>query len=928
MKRVPTLWAFSAVTTLAACAAASELAEHEGRDGDTEGARGSELAAGGTTAEPDEPCSAMPCSTTPDAALAAGAAAGAAAAAAAAGPLYITGQNQWTRASSNNQNESTNDTTLAPGDPSPAAAELRVGNNPETRALTRSFMGFPIASVAGKQILAAKIGGRVDHTYKCGANRPTYVYRSAAIAAAPRQAWPGPALQKLVGVVNVHANETSCGEPNMPFEITSATLVSDLQASANANAARYVIALSAGENVSGLNEANAERWMRYFLSDFKLTVRYNSRPATPTALSVDGKGCVAGANRPFVKTRTPVLRARVTDPDGDTLDVYFAWAKWSGSAWVNQPGNGKQSKVPNGGTAVFTATGNVDDGIYTFRAQSNDSPSHTPFLSSNVTANPGNCEWQVDVSAPAVPTVSSDVYHEGAAGCPGGACGSVGQTGRFTFSSSPDTKTFLWGSSDPPTTPVTPVTLGGSVTVDWTPTSSGPRSLYVKAIDRAGNESTRVYQFAVAAESTALAHWTLADASGATELADNTGNGNSLTVGSGTLGAPGRIVPGPDGVPRSALQLDGSGDGGTAAGPIIADASKSFSVAASVKLAANTATQNVVDQGGATSSAFILEYEQTTNRWKLTAPVANGSAFPGAASTSTPRLNTWTHLVGTYDSAAKQMKLYVNGVLESTATGITVVNPNGPLRLGHHWIGALSDVQVWNRVISAGEVFDLSDPLEVGAVGEYHMGEVGAGPAFDASGMAHDLQLFNGAVIPVAGAGQTGTGLRLDGVDDFAAPDGQVLYTDQSFTVSVSVRPMTIAVPQTFVSQDSTGLTGGFSLALGVEGGGVWKFRIPASATDTDAAHATTASTPALHATTAFHHLIGVFDAQKLEIRLYVDGVLEATTPMNAQWRPWDATGRLLIGRHHEGPGLEPTSGDLDELRVYQGVVTDIHRIP
>jgi hypothetical protein len=650
----------------------------------------------------------------------------------------------------------------------------------------------------------------------------------------------------------------------------------------------------------------------------------NTKPSTPDMLTVDNKPCASGPNRPFVKTTTPTLRAHVTDPDGDAMNVWFAWAKWNGSSFVDEPGGGMQGSVPSGTTAVFNVTGNVDGGIYTFRSQSDDSPSHSPYLVSDVTNIPGNCEWQVDISPPAVPTVTADVYQEGR------TSGSVGQTGRFTLSSSPDTKSFLWGWSDPPTSPLTPSTLGGSVSIDWTPTSSGARTLFVRAIDRAENESNKAYQFIVAPESTALARWLLNDVAGATQLADDTGNGNTLTVTDGVFGAPGRIVPGADGLSRSAMQFDGVDDVATTSGPVLADTSKSFSVAAWVKLADTTASHRALEQvGTAGGSAFALEYDQPTNTWKFTAPAADGSAFPGATSSSTPRLTTWTHLVGTYDSAAKTLKLYVNGTLEKTATGITTWAANGALRIGASWAGAVSEVQVWNRVISDTEVFNLSDPIQVGKVGDWHMDQIGFGPAIDSSDLAHDLTFYNGASIPASGAGHTGTGLRLDGVDDYAAPDGQVLHTDQSFTVSVWARPTTIAVDQVFVSQQSDGGLDGFALYFGNENGGVWKFRKYTSSTDST--NTTFAVAPAVDVTANFRHLVGVFDAQKREMRLYVDGVLLATSPMNAAWQPWDATGPLLIGRDQDftTPGKNNfTNGDLDEVRVYQGVVADVTRIP
>lgn len=836
------------------------------------------------------------------------------------------GTTQWAYASILNSGTSTTDNTVAAGDPSPASTVLKVGNDPESSHLIRSFMRFPIGAVAGKQILAAMIGGRVDHTTKCSAFRPTYFYRSGAIAVTPRQAWPGPQLQVLLGNNSVHANEKNCNEPNMPFEVSSPALISDLQGFATANASDYFVAISAGENGNGLNETHSERWMRYFLNDFRLHITFNTKPNTPDNLTVDGKPCTSGAGRPFVKTTTPTLRARVADPDLDTLNVWFAWAKWNGSAFVDEPGGGMQGRVPSGGTALFDVTGNVDGGIYTFRAQSDDGASHHPFLISDVTHMPGNCEWQVDIAPPAIPTVVADVYLEQPAGCSGGPCGSVGQTGRFTFSSSADTTSFRWGFSDPPTNVLSPSTLGGSVAIDFTPTSSGLRTLFVRAIDRAGNESNKAYQFVVAAESTARGRWLLNDPAGATELGDDTGNGNTIAAGGVTLGAPGRIVPGADGVSRSAMQLDGSSPGVATAGPVLAETSKSFSVAAWVKLTDNTISRRVLEQVGTGGSAFRLEYDRTANAWKITAPAVGGTATPGATSTSTPRLHTWTHLVGTYDSAAKVLKLYVNGALERTTTGITTWDANGAMRIGNGWAGAISEVQVWNRVLSATEVFDLSDPVLVGLVGDWHMDEVGPGPTFDSSGMAHDLTFFGGAFIPAAGTGQTGTGLRLDGVNDFAAPDAQVLHTDQSFTISVWARLTTTAVDQTLISQQSSGSHAGFALLFGSESGGVWKLRMHASATDT--ANATFAVAPAVDVT-AYHHLVGVFDAQKAELRLYVDSVLKASTPMNALWQPWPATGPLLIGRHHNSAlGSEFTGGDLDEVRVYQGVVVNVTRIP
>ncbi len=848
-------------------------------------------------------------------------------------PLFVTGQNQWAYATSTNENGPTTDGKIAAGDPSPAAPALRVGNDPGTSRTYRSFLRFPIGTVAHKQVLTAKISGRVDHTWKCTDNRPNYFYRTAGISATPRQAWPGPALQLKLGNNSVHANEDSCTDPNDPFEVSTSTLISDLQTSANNGAANYYVGISAGESTGGTNESNQERWMRYFTNDFRLHITYNTKPNKPDTLTVDGKACASGANRPFIKTTTPTLRARVTDADNDTMDVYFAWAKWNGTSFVDEAGSGwHQDSVPNGGTALKTVTG-VDGGIYTFRAQSNDSPSHSPYLSSDVTHSPGNCEWEVDIMPPAAPTVTPDIYKEGPTGCTGGACGAVGQTGRFTFASSADTKSFLWGWSDPPATVANPTTLGGTVSLDWTPTTAGPHTLYVRAIDRAGNESNKAYQFYVAAPTIPVSRWLLNEPAGATALVDDTGHGNTAwLVGGATAGAPGRLAPGNDGFSRTVLSFDGVDDRAETTGPVIADTSKSFSVAAFVKLGDTSARHSAVSQAGSVNGAFWLEFNNGAWQFTLSSADTTTPTLWTATGTSVPRPDTWTHLAGTYDSASKTLRLYVNGVLEGTATGATGWDANGVFRMGGAsapWKGSLEGVRAWDRVILDSEVPGLVDPTRIGKVAEWRLEEVGPGPAFDGSGFAHDLTFFNGAQIPPSGAGQTGTGLRLDGVDDYVATGETVINTDQSFTVSAWVRMSDTTKYQTILSQATSATNPGFMLyfSSSTDMGLEWKFKIYASGT-ADNTVSTLAATPAA-TPTAYHHLVGVFDAQKREIRLYVDGALKATVAMNAAWQPWHANGPFLIGRTHEGanPAL-PAKADIDEVRVYQGVVTDVTRIP
>lgn len=537
------------------------------------------------------------------------------------------------------------------------------------------------------------------------------------------------------------------------------------------------------------------------------------------------------------------------------------------------------------------------------------------------------CEFTIDLAKPAMPSVKADVYKEGIDVCDGGPCGSVGQTGQFTFAStSPDVVQYKWGMDDPPSTVATPAAMGGSVTVDWVPTEDGFTTLYVDAVDRAGNQSRKVYQFVVGAPSRPLARWKLSDPAGSTVLADATGNGRDLTVtGTVTLGAPGRLAPADDGEPQTAMRVDGTN--GYASSPDLLNTTKSFSVSAWAKLDSKGVDQAVVTSMGGQYGAFYLYYVGADDRWLMLVPsreTENGQVtWWQARSTTVPRVGAWTHLTGTYDSVARTLRLYVNGVLEGTVTGVTTFDATGEVRVGATFRGSVADVRLWERKISNDEAFALADPMVTGRAGEWDFEEAGSRSAIDTSGRFRDLDLFGGAEMPRSGGGHPGSALHLNGEDAYAALGAPALRTDQSFTVAAQVRVEDLTKAQTFVSQQGPGARPGFSLSYDPAGRWVWS--IPASPTDT-----TNLTVAAVAATTPddYHQLTGVLDAQSRSLRLYVDKELKATTAMNAAWQPWQADGGLLVGRAHQG--TVPTGfvdGMVDGLRLYQGAVSDVSRI-
>lgn len=78
-----------------------------------------------------------------------------------------------------------------------------------------------------------------------------------------------------------------------------------------------------------------------------------------------------------------------------------------------------------------------------------------------------------------------------------------------------------------------------------------------------------------------------------------------------------------------------------------------------------------------------------------------------------PALNTWTRLVGVFDAADDQLRLYVNGVLQGTATDSSPFAATGDLAIGRaqydgkpaDWFqGAAGEIKVYDVALTAAQV--------------------------------------------------------------------------------------------------------------------------------------------------------------------------------------------------------------------------------
>ncbi|MFC7484473.1 LamG domain-containing protein [Luedemannella flava] len=361
------------------------------------------------------------------------------------------------------------------------------------------------------------------------------------------------------------------------------------------------------------------------------------------------------------------------------------------------------------------------------------------------------------------------------------------------------------------------------------------------------------------------------------------------------------------------------------------DTSKSFAVSAWVRLGSKSAKYVALSQVGTSTEAFSLRYQPAgglaySDRWVFEVTNSDAAcADPCAAwwraySTSVPAVGRWTHIAVSYDQAAGQIAIYVNGALEGTASGVTAWSATGQTRIGKGFSagfnGQLADAQFWQRTLFDTEVRAAVDQLDNGNTGQWHFNEVYSTPQWDSTMYMNDLNLEGNVSVPASGAGHDGTGMSFPNGTGWAETLEPVVYTDQSFTVSAWAYLTDGSRNRTVIAQDGQ-YDSAFALKYDAVAGGKWTMQM----FDYDDLATTTG--PTASSTSAplntWTQLTGVYDAPAGQIRLYVNGALVASTPFTQSWR---ATGAFTVGRSKwQGNETDHWVGYVDEVRAYAGVV-------
>ena len=207
--------------------------------------------------------------------------------------------------------------------------------------------------------------------------------------------------------------------------------------------------------------------------------------------------------------------------------------------------------------------------------------------------------------------------------------------------------------------------------------------------------------------------WALDEISGTTTT-DRSGNDNNGTLANMTT--PGCWVSGKIG---KALQFDGVDDYVNCGAGSSLDITDKLTVEAWIKPDTRSGFHVITCKNSYT-------YFFTMVSGKLELLIGNSSANAwnvGVISNTVLNSSSWYHVVGAYDSATGEAKLYINGALDNTATGTAQAigsRPTGWLSVGcaygsaYYFNGVIDELNIYPRLLSADEIAGHSSILTAG----------------------------------------------------------------------------------------------------------------------------------------------------------------------------------------------------------------------
>ncbi|BCJ36383.1 hypothetical protein Athai_38860 [Actinocatenispora thailandica] len=238
-----------------------------------------------------------------------------------------------------------------------------------------------------------------------------------------------------------------------------------------------------------------------------LQIFYNRTPHTVAAstslatVGADKAACDSSAPFPYIgktiATNTPVLSAKISDPDGDPLQATFHyWLKVSGTT-VHSGTSG--DNLASGSTAKFSIPSSFIDTL----SNGDTVGWHVQVTDGQATSSwSPSCYFTVEPDAPGAPSITAETGSDGTVPYPdtdngGGTGAAAGTPATFDVANTQAGTTataFIYHLDTPPATVNTPsyekVTANNNAaSLTIKPYAPGPHTLWVGALDAAGDAS-------------------------------------------------------------------------------------------------------------------------------------------------------------------------------------------------------------------------------------------------------------------------------------------------------------------------------------------------------------------------------------------------------------------------------------------------------
>ncbi|MFF4057454.1 hypothetical protein ACFYZ8_13380 [Streptomyces sp. NPDC001668] len=397
----------------------------------------------------------------------------------------------------------------------------------------RSYFQLAVPSaVYDSHIVSATVDAKENYSASCSLSSDVSLYWSGAISSSTT--WNAkPSLTSKLATKSFGPACTS--EPSGGFPVTST-----IAKGAAAHWKSWTFALVNSQNSSG--DGN---YFKRFDNNPSMSIEYNHVPNKPGTLATKvgstSLGCGTATPYPIVgktlATTPPTLNAKVSDTDKDALAATYSYWVGSGSATTTASATvASGANAPKQLPSSFMS-GLADGSVVSWKVTSSDGK--------DTSATSATCHFTVDLHSPAQPTVTSadNLYPEDQPGAT-----AAGTPGNFTVSVDPGTNgnnaaKFLYGLDAAPPTSNTPAAqtktaVSNKATITVTPVAPGTHTLYVYAVDSAGNVSSQQqYEFTAAGHTTksyaslqaAFNNTTTTDDSDPT-TADADGAGGSLSL--------------------------------------------------------------------------------------------------------------------------------------------------------------------------------------------------------------------------------------------------------------------------------------------------------------------------------------------------------------------------------------------------------------